>query len=200
MRTKGITYDTGFINEGVSTKEKFERNIIQREMQIIKNDLHCNAVRITGGDADRLEIAAQLAAGAGLEVWYSPFTCNLTTDELLNFLADCAERAERIRNKGSEVVFLTGSEISLFNIGFFAGQTLNDRLQIIKEPTKFREQIPQVQNRIREFLAKAAQRVRKKFRGKISYASLPFESVDWNFFDFVATDGGYRSADIALNF
>jgi hypothetical protein len=58
MRIKGITYDTGFINAGVSTKEKFEPGIVQREMHIIKNDLHCNAVRITGGDKDRLEIAA----------------------------------------------------------------------------------------------------------------------------------------------
>jgi hypothetical protein len=169
-------------------------------MYIIKNDLHCNALRLTGGDADRLEIAAQLAAGEGLEVWYSPFTCDLATEELVSFLSDCAERAERIRSKGSEVVFLTGSEISLFNKGFFAGETLSDRLSLITEPLKFREQLPQVQNRMKEFLTKTVQLVRKKFKGKISYASMPFEAVDWNLFDFIATDGGHRSADIAPYF
>src|SRR5437763_13817983 len=110
MRIKGITYDTGFVNSGRTTKENFEPKIIQRELHIIKNDLHCNAVRITGGDVNRLEIAAQLAASEGLQVWYCPFTCDLTRDELLSFLIDSAQRAERIRIKGHEVVFVTGSE------------------------------------------------------------------------------------------
>jgi len=200
MRIKGITYDTGFINSGVSTKEKFEPNIIQREMQVIKNDLHCNAVRITGGDQDRLEIAAQLAASEGLEVWYSPFTCDLTMDELIHFLVDGAERAEKIRGKGAKVTFITGSEISLFNKGFFDGETLRDRLEFLKEPAKIREQIPQARSRMTEFLIKMAPLVREKFKGKISYASIPLETVDWNLFDFIATDGGHRSAEIAPYF
>jgi len=200
MRIKGITYDTGFINTGITTKENFDTNIIKLEMQIIKNDLHCNAIRITGGDPDRLEMAAQLAAAEGLEIWYCPFTCELTIDELTRFLVDAAERAERIRSKGSEVVFLTGSEISLFNKGFFTGESLSDRLNLITEPLKFREQLPQVHQRVKAFLAKTVQLVRKKFNGKVSYASIPFESVDWSLFDFIATDGGHRSADIASYF
>jgi hypothetical protein len=35
-------------------------------VQIIHDDLHCNAVRITGADPDRLEIAAKYASEAGL--------------------------------------------------------------------------------------------------------------------------------------
>jgi hypothetical protein len=200
MRIKGITYDTGFINSGVSTKEKFESHIVKREMQIIKNDLHCNAVRITGGDADRLEMAGQLAAAEGLEVWYCPFTCGLTREELTNFVVECAERAEGIRKKGAEVVFLTGSEISLFNIGFFEGETLSERLDFMKNPVKIREQIPQVRSRIKEFLSKTVQLVRENFKGQISYASIPLEAVDWNLFDLIATDAGHRSADIAPYF
>src|SRR3954468_16768646 len=116
MRIKGIVYDTGFVNAGVITKEEFDTNIIKCEMHIIKNDLHCNALRITGGDADRLETVAALAASEGLEVWYCPFTCGLTMNELSSFLGDAADRAERIRRSGAEVVFITGSEISLFTI------------------------------------------------------------------------------------
>ncbi|MGI5286329.1 hypothetical protein ACQEVF_23725 [Nonomuraea polychroma] len=78
MRGKGIAYDTGFINAGVSTREHFDPDVVRREMRVIRDDLHCTAVRITGGDPDRLEIAARHAADAGLEVWYSPFTCGLT--------------------------------------------------------------------------------------------------------------------------
>ncbi len=72
MRGNGITYDTGFFNAGVSTREPFDPEIVRREMRIIRGDLRCNAVRITGGDPDRLEIAAVHAADIGLEVWFSP--------------------------------------------------------------------------------------------------------------------------------
>src|SRR5262249_22088576 len=191
MRGKGINYDTGFINNaGVSNHEPFDPEIVKREMRIIRDDLHCNAVRITGGDVNRLEIAATHAAAAGMEVWFCPFTCDLTTDELLDFLADCAERAERLRQQGAEVVLLTGSELGLFTKGFLPGDTLQERLELLTHPHRLRELIPQVRDRIHDFLGKAVEVVRERFGGKISYASLPFEGVDWTAFDFISTDAG----------
>src|SRR4051794_25798002 len=115
MRAKGINYDTGFINKGVSSREPFDYEVVRRELQIIREDLHCNAVRITGGDPERIEIAAEIAAEAGLEIWFSPFTCDLTYAEMLDLLADCAERAEQLRWRGAEVVLVIGAEISLLN-------------------------------------------------------------------------------------
>ncbi len=196
MRGNGITYDTGFFNAGVSTHEPFDTGVVKREMRIIHDDLHCNAVRITGGNAHRLEIAAIHAADANLEVWFSPFTCNLTTDELLDFLADCAERAERLRRQGVEVVFVTGAELSLFTVGFLPGATLKERLDLLAAPPRLRELLPQVPTRINDFLGKAAMLVRKQFSGKISYASIPFEGVDWTRFDFISVDA-YRSSAVA---
>jgi hypothetical protein len=133
----------------------------------------------------------------GLQVWYCPFTCDLTQDELLDLLADSAARAEKIRKKGSEVVFVTGSEISLVTRGFFPGENLTERLTLLKEPMKLREYIPNVQKTMRAFLERAVTITRKNFHGKISYASIPFEGVDWNLFDYIATDGGYRPTAIA---
>ena len=72
MRAKGITYDTGFLNQGTSTHERFAPDLVRRDLRVIRDDLHCTAVRVTGGDLDRLEIAAQYAADLGLEVWFSP--------------------------------------------------------------------------------------------------------------------------------
>jgi hypothetical protein len=196
MRGNGITYDTGFFNAGVSTHEPFDPQVVKREMRIIHNDLHCNAVRITGGNADRLEIAAMHAADADLEVWFSPFTCDLTTDELLDFLVDCAERAERLRRQGAEVVFVTGAELSLFTVGFLPGETLKDRLDLLAAPHRLRERLSQVPPRINDFLSKAEFRVRERFGGKISYASIPFfEGVDWRRFDFISVDA-YRSIEV----
>lgn len=197
MRAKGITYDTGFINPAGSTHEPFDPEIVRREMGVIHDDLHCDAVRVTGGHPDRLEIAATHAAAAGLEVWFCPFTCDLTTDELLDLLADCAERAERLRRQGAEIVFVTGSELSLFTSGFLPGKTFQDRVDLLTTPQRMREHLPQVPARVNEFLGKATDLVRARFGGKISYASLPFEGVDWTPFDFVATDAGYWSIEIA---
>ena len=196
MRGKGITYDTGFINAGVSTREPFDPEVVGREMRVVRGDLHCNAVRVTGGDPDRLEVAATHAAEAGLEVWFSPFTCGLTTGELLDFLADCAERAERPRRQGAEVVLLTGSELSLFNVGFLPGDTLDDRLRLLGAPHRLRELLVEVPARVNDFLGKAVDLVRERFGGKVSYASLPFEGVDWTPFDFISTDAGYRSVEV----
>jgi hypothetical protein len=199
MRAYGITYDTGFINDGVSTHEPFDPDVVRREMRIIRDDLHCTAVRVTGGDPDRLEIAARHAADAGLEVWFCPFTCGLTIAELLALLGDCAARAERIRQGGADVVFLTGSELSLFNIGFLPGDTLADRLGVFAGAAT-RDALAQVPARINDFLGRAVALVRERFGGRISYASLPFERVDRTPFDIIATDAGYRSAETEARF
>jgi hypothetical protein len=202
VRGKGITYDTGFFCAGstTSTREPFDPEVVRCEMGVIREDLHCNAVRVTGGDPDRLEVAAQHAAEVGLEVWLSPFTCDLTTDELLDLLGDCAERAERLRRQGAEVVLLTGSELSLFTAGFLPGDRLDDRLGLLAAPHRLRELLAEVPARINDFLAKAVEVVGARFGGRLSYASLPFEGVDWAPFDVVSTDAGYRSIEVAGRF
>lgn len=200
MRIRGINYDTGFISKGTTTREPFDPQIVRREMQIIRSDLHCNGVRITGGYAERLEIAASYAAEAGLEVWFCPFTHNLTADEVLALLADCAERAERLRAQGAEIVFVTGSELSLVTNGFMPGDTLPEKLAVLTDPLRVRQIIPEVRVRMKELLRNAVELVRARFRGKISYASLPFEGVDWTLFDIIATDAGYRTAAMADRF
>jgi hypothetical protein len=196
MRAKGINYDAGFINKGVSSREEFDIEVVKRELQIIHDDLRCNSVRVTGGDVQRLEIASHLAAEAGLEVWFSPFTCDLTTEEMLAFLTDCAERAERLRGEGAEVVFVTGAEISLLNKGFLPGETIKDRMELLADLPRLRESIPQVPAHVNDFLGKALAVVRKQFGGRVTYASTPFERVDWSPFDIISVDN-YRSAEIA---
>jgi hypothetical protein len=200
MRGKGITYDTGFLSAGTSTHEPFDPEVVRREMRVIRDDLHCNVVRVTGGDPHRLKIAATHAADAGLEVWLCPFTNGLTQDELLDLLADCAEHAEQLRRNGTEVVMLTGSELSLFTLGFLPGKTLAERLALVADPLRVRPMIGEVRARINDFLRRAVDVVRARFGGKVSYASLPLEGVDWAPFDVIATDAAYRTAATAAHF
>jgi hypothetical protein len=198
MRGKGICYDTGFFNRGVSTHEPFDPQVVARELRVIREDLHCNAVRLTGGDLERLKLAAGHAAVAGLEVWISPFTTDLTSDELLDLLAGCAEHAERLRRRGAEVVLLTGSELTVCNQGIVPGETFEERVRLLTPSNpSLGELLAAVPARVNDLLATAVRVVRERFGGKVSYASLPFERVDWTPFDVVSTDAGYRSAATA---
>lgn len=200
MRIRGITYDTGFASEGTTTHEPFTPEVVRREMQIIHDDLHCNGVRITGAHPDRLQVAAKYAFEAGLQVWFCPFTNGLRREELFDLLVDCAQRAERLRLQGADIVFLTGSEISLFTSGFIPGESHIDRLALLRSPENLRKEIGGIRVRINEFLGRTVEAVRARFGGKISYASLPFEGVDWSRFDIIATDAGYRTAEFAARF
>src|SRR5262249_53304197 len=115
-------------------------------------------------------------------------------------LADWAERAERLRRQGAEVVLLTGSELGLFTKGFLPGETLAERLALVANPLRLRAMIGEVRARINDFLRRAVGVVRARFGGKVSYAALPLEGVDWAPFDIIATDAAYRSAATAERF
>jgi hypothetical protein len=200
MRAKGIAYDTGFVRKGSNPLERFEPELVERELTVIRDDLHCNAVQIIGGDPERLELAARYVAELGLEVWFSPYPLELTTDEILTLFADCAERAERLRTEGAEVVFVTGVELSIMNRGFLDGDSVEERLgRLLASPDRRLERLAEVRSSLNHFLRDAAAVVRERFRGRVTYAAIPFEGVDWDLFDF-ATLELIRSAEVADRF
>ncbi len=181
---------------GVSSRDPFDIEVVRRELHIIRDDLHCNAVRVTGGDPERLEITARIAVEAGLEVWFSPFTCDLTPEKMLDLLADCAARAEQLRRQGAEVVLVVGAEISLLNKGFLPGDTLGDRMELLADRQRLRALIAEMPALVNDFLGKAVAVARERFGGRITYASIPFEGVDWTPFDIISVDN-YRSIEVA---
>jgi hypothetical protein len=200
MRAKGITYDTGFVREGVVSRAGLDPDTVRRELRIIRDDLHCNAVRLTGGDPVRLELAATIAVDLGLEVWFSPYPLELTPDEMLSLFADCAARAERLREHGGAVVFVTGAELSLMAKEFLAGDSVGQRLDaLLGQPERMAEVVAEVSVRINDFLGRAVALVRERFGGSITYASIPLERVDWAPLDIISVDL-YRSAGIADRF
>lgn len=82
MRSKGINYDTGFTPGGYLSREQFDPDVVGLEMQIIASQLKWTSARITGAEPGRLSVAGEKAAAAGLEVWFAPFSCELTAAEL----------------------------------------------------------------------------------------------------------------------
>ncbi|MFD1937380.1 hypothetical protein ACFSKW_38515 [Nonomuraea mangrovi] len=199
MRAKGISYDTGFVKNGAISRKRFDPDVVERELRIIRDDLHCTAVRVMGGDPERIELAAAHAADLGVEVWFSPYPLELTAEEMLSLFADCAERAERLRRRGAEVVFVVGAELSLMNPGFLPGDSTDERVALLSRPDRVREQIGELSARVNEFLGTAVALVRERFGGKVTYASVPLERVDWALFDIVSMDL-YRSAEFADRF
>ncbi|WP_371776393.1 hypothetical protein [Streptomyces sp. NBC_01438] len=199
MRARGISYDTGFVRKGVTSRTSFDPAMVERELRVIRDDLHCDAVRVMGGDPDRLELAATYAADLGLEVWFSPYPLELTADEMQALFADCAERAERLRRRGAEVVFVCGAELSLMNEGFLPGDSVDERFAALRTPGFAREHLAAVSGRVNEFLGRAVPLVRERFGGRVTYAAVPLERVDWTPFDIMSVDL-YRSAGTADRF
>ncbi|WP_051918903.1 hypothetical protein [Prescottella defluvii] len=195
-----MTYDTGFVVHGQSSREHFDPAVVRRELAIIRDDLHCNAIQIIGGDPERLELAGRAAAELGLEVWFSPYPLELHPEQIVGLFRDCAERAERLRQQGATVVFVAGVELSVMNRGFLPGETPEERVgHLMARPGQRDEAIRELGVRINAFLRDAAATVRERFHGTLTYAAIQFEQVDWTPFDMMTFEL-IRSAEVADQF
>lgn len=200
MRARGINYDTGSFPGSQLTRKTFDSETVRQEMAVIAGDLHCDAVRVSGREPGRLSVAARHAADAGLEVWFSPFPVDLDPEQLLAFLAECARRAEAVRLAGADVVFVAGCEISAFCGGFLPGATYMDRLTaMLTADLEWWMSLGPVVERLNAFLAEAAATIRGCFGGRVTYASGPWEAINWAPFDLVSIDA-YRTAQNAGTF
>ena len=186
MNRKGVCYDTGTVM-AFNWRPHFDAETVRRELEIIKEDLHCNAVRITGRSFERLMVASEAALEQGLEVWFSPLLWEKSPRKTLNYIAKAAGQAEKLRGRWPDkVVFSVGSELTLFMQGIIPGLTLNAR---IKNPAFLTTVKAGGHDKpLNQFLASANASVRQVFHGKVVYASLVWEAVDWGLFDFVGID------------
>lgn len=192
MKTKGVDYDLGVsYMEGISSRPTFDRSIVKREIEIIKNDLHCNAIRLNGHDPQRLAFAGECALAQGLQVWFLPKYVDMTGQEALSYLAECAQVAEELRQRSPDVVFITGCELTLFLNGIIDGSNLMER---VGNPVNWeRMRRGEHNSALNDFLASAVAEIRKHFHGPLTYASIPLEKVDWSLYDMVGLDH-YREA------
>ncbi len=190
MERKGVSYDVGRVM-GINWRPDFNQNVIQRELAIIKNDLHCNAVRICGYNIDRLAIAAEIALKQSLEVWLSPEIWDKSQERTLNYILEAAKAADKLLMKyPGQLIFSIGSEFTLFTQGILPGKSLMKR---VRHPLFWENVKAGNHNKpLNIFLAKVAHAVRKVFHGKLTYAALIWEKVDWNIFDFVCVDHYYE--------
>jgi hypothetical protein len=109
MKRKGVCYDVGRVLLGEDWRPIFDPRLVHRELEIIQNDLHCNAVRICGQDIGRLAVAAEDALQQGLEVWLSPELFDHSEQETLDYIVTAAEAAEKLRQQWPDRLKLLGT-------------------------------------------------------------------------------------------
>jgi len=140
---------------------------------------------------ERLALAGGFAIQQGLEVWFSPSLPDATPEETLKYFTECAQAAESLRQQSSRIVFITGVELSAFMQGLLEGDTSMRRLSTLINPLRLIKSTiikGSFHKNLNVFLAKAVALVREQFHGRVSYASGPWENVDWSPFDFVSVD------------
>jgi hypothetical protein len=196
MRIRGIHYDVGIDTiDGKVTRPELPRDQVAAELNLIAQDLHSNAVRISGKDAGRMALAAELAAERGLDVWLSPFLSNGTPEDTLVLLRESAELGERLRQDGLPVTLIVGLEMSGFLKGIIPGEGVLDRLNLLMDPARLIAAVTALgqdpQKTMASFLEEAADTARSHFGGAVTYGAGLWEQIDWSLFDIVGVDA-YR--------
>ena len=193
MRIRGVDYDLGVqYMPGISTRPTFDRAIVKREIEVIKHDLHCNAIRLNGKDIERLAFAGQCALDQSLQVWFLPKYVDATEAEALPYLAECARAAETLRRRSPDVVFIAGCELTLFMQGILEGANIIERIGNTANWDRIRR--GEHNSPLNDFLARAVGEIGRHFGGAVTYASIPLEQVEWSLFDCVGLDH-YRARE-----
>jgi hypothetical protein len=192
VRRKGVCYDVGRELAGRSWRPDFRPGDVRRELEIIATDLHCTAVKIHGVDLARLGWTASVALDLGLEVWLAPELWDHDADDTLAHIVAAARVAEELRRAYPRRLFLSvAAELCLFMRGIIPGDTFADRIAQPDIGPLLRAAVSQ--QRLNQFLIRAAMAVRPEFDGQITYCALPTERVDWRAFDVAGVDL-YRDA------
>lgn len=189
MRYKGINYDVGVeFNENFNSQPSFDKHIIERELRIIRDDLHCTDIRLSGTSIERLTIAAGIALKLNLGVWLSPQLHNKTAEQTLSYIIECSRAAETLRvAHPDKVKFIVGCELTWFMYGIMKGSTYERRLGNWLNLFKLIV-THNYSKKLNAFLDKVVPSVRHEFNGKITYAASPLEKVDWTPFDYIGLD------------
>ena len=123
LQVRGIQYDVGITTvEGGNSRPDLSAERVGSELDLISRELHANAVRVTGGDPERLAMASRLAVERGLVTWLTPQLVNGTVADTLALVGKCADLARELRQAGGSAVLVIGCELSGFMAGVIPGR------------------------------------------------------------------------------
>lgn len=208
LDVRGVHYDVGHAYEAGhglgtrSTRPHFDTSAVAADMAAIAGQLHANAVRVTGTDLARLASAAGMALAAGLTVWFSPHPGDMDGERIVSYLGETARVASELRAAAGSVVMVAGCELSLFGAGFLPGATLEERVDALTGAVPapgLAASLSEMPRALNTTLGRSAAAIRAHFGGPVTYASAPWEAIDWGPFDIVSADL-YRDSSNAAGY
>ncbi|TCK92564.1 membrane protease YdiL (CAAX protease family) [Natranaerovirga hydrolytica] len=183
LTQKGISYDVGTSYvPGQSSRPNWYPEVMRREIQVIRDELHCNSILIFGNDLKRLVECAEEALKSGLYVWLQPRLMNSQQTEMISNLKEVSKAAEKLRQKYQNIGLNIGCELSFFTAGSIPGRDFSHRAKILGFLAPL---LPLFNWRLNKLLRKAAAVARSHFNGSISYGAGTWEDVDWSQFDMI---------------
>jgi len=174
---KGICYSTGIFSWQPAFKPP-EVEEMMEDLETIKREVGCNAIRIFGDfDIDMLECARRALSLGFKVIALSPRYVGSDSEETERKVIAFATRAQHLLNSAhssASIVLFVANELTLDT-----KDLAEDRRDLGKKTTQLR---------LNRYLEKIANSVRAVFSGKISYAAGIWEDVEWDKlpFDMVA--------------
>jgi hypothetical protein len=198
---RGVAYDSGSnfaTGQGDLSRNVWSTPRMQGEISAISDQLNCNSITIYGTDLGRLSDTATAAVERGMHVWLQPQLVDRPQSEVLDHLAEAARLAESLRQQGASINLTVGAAHLVFLPDIIAGDYYHERManiyadanHYLLTPTA-KVDVPAAAPALNDFLSRAATVARGIFNDGISYASGPFEDVDWRLFDFVGLNYYY---------
>lgn len=170
-------------------------DITDEKLDIIHNELGCNAVYIFGNTEfeDDLIEAGRLATQKGFDrIYVAPMYLDVPIDQTVENIGKFAKKVKSIRETSDKIVFMVGHEFSFDAYGIVPGETYPDRLRYSYDhPTE--DWLPKVQSIIPDAFRRIIALCNENYGYHITYAATVWEAEDfvpWSdpIFESVGTD------------
>ena len=174
MKFKGITYNAGIDYNQRGDGKNMDTQEFLYDLKYIKK-MNCNSIRLYGSHNKKLLTYTKLALQNGFIVWASPRYIGKSKDETIKLLLDFSDKLEKLRS-GNNIFLIIGNEFAIDMDGLVPGDTQMQRARNYKKTSS------EVLNNIfSEFVPK----IRNVFGGKMTYAALITEDIDYSLFDYI---------------
>lgn len=174
MKFKGVNYNAGIDYNQCGEDKEINIKKFLLDLKWIKR-MNCNSIRLYGSHNGKLLRYSKLALKNGFIVWASPRYIGKNKDETLRLLLDFSKQLEKMRHSDN-VFLIIGNEFTIDMWGLVVGNTQMQRAMNYKDAKS------DVLNRI---LSKFIPEIRNIFGGKITYAALITENIDYSLFDYI---------------
>jgi exo-beta-1,3-glucanase (GH17 family) len=206
IKFKGINYNAGIeYNSSINSNDKIDLKKLKEDLILIKK-LNCNTIRTYGSHIDKLIVYSEEMLKQGFNVWISPRLIDGNKKQTIKFIKKSSKEAEKLRKKYRKVVFIIGNELLIDSKAVFDAPNLFNRVDILKSYLNFKSnlknevpKLKKIYKSMQKFVEKTDKTIKNfveilrietsnNFKGKITYASLPFEEINWNNFNIVGVN------------